>query len=418
MKAGVALLFLIIIFGSNGGWATTAAERNQELDDVHSKVEQMGARLKHLSAEKSVQLEQLRKLEKQYGDLAEHLQSIKADIRQKEEALQELRGKVSAKQREIQIQQRSLEGLIKSAYAIGDQEGLKLILNQRDPGLSGRIMVYHDYIRKARLQKLENIQEDFKLLQQFESQKDAESRLLQTALEKKQLEVEKLQALKNQRENLLAQLENEYESKTEQMHKLLHDEKKLSALVASLQKTDDNGVDEQPRSAEIVEPQPQKPRAEPEISPREPVVKQQKPDNENSSNQFFGELQGQLPWPVQGEIAERFGSRRFETSWDGTVISAREGADIHAVAPGRVVFADWLRGYGLMLILDHGKGYMSLYGFNQSLHKNVGERVRMGEKLASVGRSGGRSEASLYFGIRKNGRPVDPEQWCRKPARN
>jgi septal ring factor EnvC (AmiA/AmiB activator) len=372
--------------------------------------------------EKAVQLEQLRKLERQYGELAEHLQSLKGDIRQKEEKLQELRGQIAAKQREIQIQQRSLEGLIKSAYAIGDQEGLKLILNQRDPGLSGRILVYHDYIRKARLQKLENIMEDFTSLQQFESQKDAESRLLQTAMDKKQLEVEKLQALKSQRETLLSKLENEYESKTEQMQKLRHDEKKLSALVASLQKTDDNGSDDQPRSAVIIEPQPQpqpqKPKVETDSSFREPVAKEQKDDIENGSNQLFAEVQGQLPWPVQGEISERFGSRRFETSWDGAVISAREGADIHAVAPGRVVFADWLRGYGLMVIVDHGKGYMSLYGFNQSLHKNVGERVRVGEKLASVGRSGGRSEASLYFGIRKNGKPVDPEQWCKKPARN
>jgi septal ring factor EnvC (AmiA/AmiB activator) len=100
------------------------------------------------------------------------------------------------------------------------------------------------------------------------------------------------------------------------------------------------------------------------------------------------------------------------------VISAREGADIHAVAAGKVVYADWLRGYGLMLIVDHGKGYMSLYAFNQSLHKSVGAQVKAGETLASVGRSGGRSQAALYFGIRSNGRPVDPEHWCRKPAKD
>jgi septal ring factor EnvC (AmiA/AmiB activator) len=100
------------------------------------------------------------------------------------------------------------------------------------------------------------------------------------------------------------------------------------------------------------------------------------------------------------------------------VISAHEGADIHAVAAGRVVYADWLRGYGLMVIVEHGKGYMSLYAFNQSLHKSVGEQVKAGETLASVGRSGGRSQAALYFGIRSNGRPVDPEHWCRKPAKN
>jgi septal ring factor EnvC (AmiA/AmiB activator) len=110
---------------------------------------------------------------------------------------------------------------------------------------------------------------------------------------------------------------------------------------------------------------------------------------------------------------KRFGSPRSETRWDGVLISAQEGTDIRAVSSGRVVFADWLRGYGLLIIIDHGNGYMTLYAFNQSLYKKVGEAVNMGTVIAAVGKSDGREESGLYFGIRNQGKPIDPLHWFR-----
>lgn len=388
-------------------------DKNRELSEVQSKIHQLGADMNALSAGRAAQTEILKKLEKQYGEQANALNVLKANIKQQEESLVELRNKISATQKDMKIQQRGLEGLIKSAYAIGDHEGLKVMLNQRDPGLPGRMLIYHDYISKARQKKLQAIHEDFTTLQQFEAQKDAENQLLQSALEKKQQETDKLQNLKNQREKLLAELDDSYASKQEQMARLVHDEKKLETLVASLQKTDDNAIHEPSLAVETQRKQ------EPELpADSEPQKKQPKINAEYRPAKAFADLQGQLPWPVQGAITEHFGSRRYETTWDGAVISAREGADIRSVASGRVVYADWLRGYGLMLIVDHGGGYLSLYAFNQSLRKNVGEQVRAGETLASVGRSGGRSQAALYFGIRKKGRPVDPEHWCKRTAEN
>ncbi len=390
--------------------AATGAGQSRELADIQAKIRKVGADVEQLAEEKSAQLEQLKKLEKQFGEQINALNGIKREITQQQQALQEIRNKVSAAQKDIQTQQRGLEGLIKSAYAIGDQQGLKLTLNQHDPALSGRMLVYHNYLSKARLQKLQALAEDAQALRQMEAQKDTESQLLQVALDKKQRETEALDVLKNQREILLAQLNSDYASKHDQLAKLLQDEKKLGALVASLQKTDDNAGTE---PAPVVEATPSK-----IVQPPAPVAKIPKKEPPvQASVKAFAELQGQLPWPVQGTVAERFGSRRFETTWDGAVINAREGADIHAVAAGRVVYADWLRGYGLMIIVDHGKGYMTLYAFNQSLRKSVGEHVRAGETLASVGRSGGRSQAALYFGIRKQGRPVDPMKWCRSPAK-
>ncbi len=394
-------------------WAEPDDAKRRELAEVHAQRQRISGDVKRLEAEKSAQIDQLRKLEKQYGERLNVLNSIKLEIKQQEQVLQSLRAKITDARQDIQQQRRSLEGLVKSAHAMGDKQGVDLFLNQNDPALSGRLLVYYDYISKARIRKLQAIQDSMSSLQKLESQKDTETQLLQVSLDKQQQEADELRKLRSERENLLSQLNRDYTAKQQQLAHLVHDEKKLEALLASFQKTDDNAsqlpaseAGTEKNSAAFLQPmQPVQTKT------AEPPKKDVRVEND------FAQLQGRLPWPVQGSIVERFGSQRFETTWDGTVIGAREGADIHAISSGRVIYADWLRGYGLMMIIDHGKGFMSLYAFNQSLHKNVGESVKAGETLASVGRSGGRSQAALYFGIRKNGKAVDPEKWCRKPGK-
>ena len=412
MQTGSCLLLTCLGIGVALS-AMADPDKARALAEVQSKIQQVGGDVRSLGVEKVQLLEQLQKLERQYGELANSLRAIKTEVKQQEQVLQDVRNKSAATQKDMRSQEKELEGLIKSVYAMGgDREGLKVILNQRNAALSSRMAVYYDYISKARLQKLQAMAEDFKTLRQLEAQKDTETQLLQVSLSKKQQEIEAMAALKSQREALLARIEQDYSSKSDQLAGLISDEKKMQALVASLQKTDDNEAHEPVPEPPHLPEKHEKPAVQAELPKKSEVHPVHEP-----AGLPFAELQGQLPWPVQGAITERFGSRRYETTWDGVVISAREGADIHAVSAGRVVYADWLRGYGLMIIVDHGKGFMSLYAFNQNLHKNVGEHVRGGEALASVGRSGGRADAALYFGIRKKGRPVDPEQWCRKPAK-
>ena len=411
----IRLCFWLACAGvSSALWAEADVAKARELADVQTKIQKVGADVKRLAVEKAGQIDQLRKLEKQYGEQINALDNIKAEVQQQEHALRDVRDKITATEKDVQTQQRGLEGLVRAAHAMGNKEGMDVLLNQSDPALSGRILVYYDYISKARLQMLQSIEENFKSLRQLESQKDTETQLLQVSLDKKQQETDELQRVKQQRETLVAQLSEDYADKQGQLVSLIHDEKKLESLVASLQKTDDN-AEHSPPPEPVVEHKPP-------VSDAPHIQRIQSKPIENQPNSVqtgkaFVELQGQLPWPVQGGIVERFGSRRFETTWDGTVIGAREGSAIHVVAAGRVVYADWLRGYGLMIIVDHGRGYMSLYAFNQSLHKSVGEYVRTGDTVASVGRSGGRSSAALYFGIRQKGRAVDPEKWCRKPGK-
>lgn len=403
-RFGRQLLYFLMI-GAGFLCEARGDDQMRKLAEIQAKARRMDAEVSRLEGEKSAQIEALKKLEKQYGDQVNSLNAVKAEVRQQERMLQGVRDKVSATQKDVESQRRGLESLVKSAYAMGDKKGLDVMFNQKDLALSGRMLVYYDYIGKARVGKLQAIQSDMDALRQLEAQKDTEAQLLQLALQKKQQETDALSALRNQRETLLSEIERDYVNKRQQLAKLLLDEKKLEALVASLQKTDNNA-----QGAMLAEPVKESDRGgvgKP-VGTGERAAFPAKP---------FGDLRGQLPWPVQGGILERFGSKRFETTWDGAVINAKEGADVHAVAAGRVVYADWLRGYGLMLIVDHGKGYLSLYAFNQNLHKNVGDAVAAGETLASVGRSGGRNRAALYFGIRHNGKAVDPEKWCRKPGK-
>lgn len=403
--------FVLACIGIISPVLADAASSMRELADVQAKITQIGRDVKKLAAAKFDQIEQLRRLEKQYGDQVNAVNAVKAEIKQQEKVLQDVRGKITATQKNLSDQQRSLEGLIKSVYAMGGKQGLDVLLNQRDPAVSGRMLIYYDYIRKARLQKLLSIEHDVNALKQLEAQKNTEAQLLQVALEKKRQEADALQALKVQRNKLLSQLKKDFAAKQEQLVSLIHDEKKLEAIVASLHKSDDSAAQISESRAPVDEVAViNKPKPRPE----KPILRSKRL---GQTGETFAQLRGKLPWPVPGAIVERFGGRRFETRWDGTVIGAREGAAIHAVADGQVVYADWLRGYGLMIIVDHGKGYMSLYAFNQSLHKSVGDFVRAGDIVASVGRSGGRSQAALYFGIRIKGRAVDPEKWCRKLGR-
>lgn len=138
-----------------------------------------------------------------------------------------------------------------------------------------------------------------------------------------------------------------------------------------------------------------------------------RPIGEVKAGQPFRHLKAKLAWPVKGKILKKFGSRRVDSQWNGVLIRAKEGTQVKAIATGRVIFSDWLKGYGLLLIVQHDKNYMSLYAYNQSLYKSKGDWVSAGDVLATVGKSGGRSKPALYFEIRKKNKPVNPAKWCR-----
>ncbi len=369
-----------------------AEEKNSDLIKIQAEIDAVHRNIKRIEKEQGALLTQLAEIEKYYGKTVATLKQLQGQIDSKQRKIQDLREKTRLLQLEIAEQNDGLSHQVKAAYAMGRKEKLKLMLNQEDPALSSRIMVYYDYLNKARLEKLAGIGQAVMDITDLERENLKQSQLLEQTLQLKKTEQEALDRSRLQRKELLTRLEKDYSSSKLRLSQLREGEARLQKLVNGLQQ------------AAIKQP------FEPE--PVKSVIRQQ--EKVDWPVKPFASSQGQLPWPVKGQLVKKFGSPRLGSRWDGVLIDAGEGTEIRAVSAGKVVFADWLRGYGLLTIIDHGNGYMTLYAFNQSLYKSVGDRVAPGDVIASVGKSGGRSKAGLYFGIRKNGKPVDPVRWCRK----
>ena len=390
MRKELVFVFLL------GAWVSHAyaedLQTSDELNKVESDINGVKQTMQRLSQEKDNLQNLLAETEKHYGETAALLKTLHAQIEKKRESLDTIRLDMVSYQAEIDTLSKELSDQIRLAYAIGQKEKLKLLLNQEDPTISSRMMVYFNYFNKERLKKLVDIETAVQHLEQLDKQKQTETELLEHDLEKKKSEQIILDEARKQRNKLLVQIGNDFSSHEQQLSQLQESENRLRSLMASL------------------------PITEEELAVDAEQAKELSPSKDNSSElkTDFAALKGKLPWPVNGKLIRKFGSARTEGTWDGVLIDAGEGMEIKAVTGGKVVYAEWLRSYGMLIIIDHGQGYMTLYAFNQSLYKHTGDLVKAGDVIASVGQSGGRSQAGLYFGIRKKGEPIDPLEWCRR----
>ncbi|MGZ5075637.1 MAG: murein hydrolase activator EnvC family protein [Methylobacter sp.] len=400
--------FLLSVFVHESN--AEVSERNGELTEVQSGIQAADQNMQRLQLQKNSLNTQLGEVEKLYGRTAALLRTLQGQVEQKRQNLTKIRQEKQSLQDEVAKQNKELAGQIKAAYAMGQKEQLKLLLNQQDPALSSRMLVYYDYLNKARLTKLAGISESMQHLDRLDNQQRQETELLEKSLEQKKSEQIAADGVRKRRAELLKQLKSDFSSNEQQILHLKESENKLKNLVSSLQRST-NDLTFEVEQAKKLHKAVEVPSSEPDKN---------LPDSKDDFSKLkgdFSSLKGQLPWPVKGRLTNKFGSARAESTesiWDGVLIDASEGTEIRAITSGKVVFSDWLRGYGLLIIIDHGKGYMTLYAFNQSLYRQVGEWVDAGEVVASVGQSGGRSHSGLYFGIRNKGKPVDPLEWCRK----
>ncbi len=352
------------------------------------------ANQQELEQKKDQLLGLLAQVDERYGDVAASLKSIKEQIELTSSSLDKIRRKINSYQGQIRQLDKEVAGQVKAAYAMGQQSKLKLMLNQQDPALSGRMMVYYEYLNKARIEKLANIQQTIKYLDQLDKDKQAETELLEKNLGQKKSEQVALDEVKKQRNGLVARLNDDFYSEEDQLSLLKESENKLINLIQTLE----NEADEGNQEVETASPDA--------VSP----------GNTESFPKLAGDfsaLKGELPLPVTGKLASMVGSSSSEDMWKGVLINAKEGADIHAVTKGKIAYAGTLKGYGLLIIVEHDKEFMTLYAFNQSLYKHKGDWVEAGDVIASVGQSGGRTKPGLYFEIRRNGKPIDPLLWCR-----
>ncbi len=379
MRSSMRLQFLLLLFVfSIPCIANQVSNKSKELTGLQKQIKAISQKLNAFESKKNSLLAELKRLDISYGKSIVILQQLENQIKILNASLKKNQLHINTKQQHINSQKRSLESQVKAAFGMGKNEKLKLMLNQQNPALSNRMMIYYQYLNNARLNKIDRFKQDLQALETLKKTQTEAKQQLNEKLKQRQSQRQFFLSTKNDRKALLVKLNKKIVINKQQLSQFKKNEKRLKRLILSLQQV----MDEFPM--------------------------------DEGSVLAFAKLKGKLAWPSKGRIIKKFGAKRSDSRWDGVLIKAKEGVNIRAVTRGRVVFADWLRGYGLLSIIDHGKGYMTLYAFNQSLYKSVGEWVDPGTIIASVGRSGGQSDAGLYFGIRYQGKPVNPIKWCKK----
>ncbi|MCU7842284.1 MAG: peptidoglycan DD-metalloendopeptidase family protein [Candidatus Thiodiazotropha sp. (ex Monitilora ramsayi)] len=355
-------------------------EKAQRLKQVKSRIQSLHQQLVSTESQRDKQSLALQETEKQIGEIARRIRVTGQSLRRQQRQLAGLEAERADARLNLDKHQSTLERQIRAAYAMGRQEKVKILLNQQDPAVVSRVMVYYDYFNEARIEQMGIIEESLKTLNRIEREISREETRLQQLQAKNRNESQQLEAAQEGRRQIIATLDRQLQDKGKELTHLKQDESQLQSLISNIQEA----LSDIPLGPAAHEP--------------------------------FRTRKGKLPWPSRGRLVANFGTKREvgKLTWDGVMIAAPEGREVRAIHHGRVAFADWLRGFGLLLIIDHGDGYMSLYGHNQSLFKETGEWVEPGEVVAQVGSSGGRSTSGVYFGIRHNGSPQNPKKWCKR----
>ena len=439
-----ALIALALICLLNPAFADDErAQTQKQIDAARQDVVELQKALGKLQEEKTGVQKDLRGTETEMGKLEKQVEVLQKELKKTEVELQRLDQEKKKLQAQRVEQQRLIAIQARAAYQSGRQEYLKLLLNQQHPEKFARTLTYYDYMSQARLAQLHTFNETLRQLAAVG--KDIDLQQAQLLVQKSTLDDqrEELDKVRQERQKVLAKLNQDYKARDQKLQSRQQDQADLAKVLKTIEETlarQAREAEEARQKALIAAREAEEKRQreaqaqaqalaernktrddskeEPEEAPRRPI---KSPGAMVSSAGVsyggpFAEAKGKLPWPVDGRLLARFGEARGDdarSTWDGVMINAAAGSQVHAVHGGRVVFADWLRGSGLLVILDHGNGYLSLYGHNQSLLKQAGDVVKAGEAISTVGNSGGQEATALYFAIRQQGRPSDPAQWCR-----
>lgn len=387
------------------------AQTEQQLEAARKEVQELKKLLEQLQREKSQVQQQLRQTETEAGDLEKQIRVLRRETSETQHQLDDLERQKKKIDEARRQQQRLISQHARAVYQSGGSEPLKLLLNQQDPASLSRTLTHYQYLNRARLEQLADYARSREQLTAVEREQVARRDTLarqQQALSERQA---RLTEVRKERQEVLARLNRDSSDRSTRLQERQREQAELQQVLKTIEET----LARQAREREA-EAARQRRLAE----QRRQVPEDEAPWLSNAAMRYYGgpfaEAQGKLPWPVEGRLIARFGAPRGEdsrTTWDGVLIGAKAGQPVRAVHGGKVVFAEWLRGAGLLLILDHGGGYLSLYGHNQSLLKAVGDVVSAGDTIATVGSSGGQNVPALYFAIRQQGRPSDPAQWCR-----
>ncbi len=419
---GIKLLVGLALCAPWLAGANQADRKQSELDALKQRLQTLQRDFQKNETQRKEAADELRQSERAISMGLRQLRQLDSERQRTQHDLQTLSQQTAATEARIQQQQAHLAQALKGAYQRGQGDALKLILNGSDPNQSARDLRYLAHLSRAQHEAIEHLRQDLaKLteLQQAKAQKKTELNELQASREAEQ---KKLLEDKRTREQVINKLATQIKQQRREISSLKRDERSLTQLVERLNRLMEQQAARAAareaarlRAAEQRAPKSrQTEKNEPGSSRKAIAVNTETPIAFRSDRPFSG-LKGSLRLPVAGELMNRFGAPREGggLSWKGLFIRAAQGSAVKAIAAGQIVFAEWLRGFGNLVIVDHGEGYMSLYSNNESLYKQVGERVQPGDAIASVGNSGGQSDTGLYFEMRHQSRPVNPLLWVK-----
>lgn len=379
MRRGTSFAILLLVLPALAAGDTKARSAATEADlaSVRRQIERISEQASRAAVERDRLARELGRAEQSVAEARRGVEGVRRERVERSRQRSVLAAERREREASLAAERQQLAGQIRAAYLIGREEPLRLLLNQRDPARAGRMFTYYGYFGRARAAQIARIEEHVASLAQLDLELEAEEQRMAELEGRQRQELGRLEQARAQRSTVLASLDAESRSRTLQLERLKREQGALEALLRELR-----------RALERLPP---------------------------DAGGAFAKLRGRLAWPVSGRILASFGeSRAGGLRWQGMLLGVERGVPVRAIYQGRVAYADWLPGLGLLVIVDHGQGYLSLYGHNEQLYRKVGERVATGDTLAAAGDSGGRSRPELYFEIRSGSRPVDPRPWFRQ----
>ena len=355
--------------------------KEQELEEVRERISALKRSMDETAAARDRVTTELQDAEVAIAEQRIRLKELEGQREYSARRKAELDEQIAGREAALDDESRELAEQVRTAYMSGSQERVKLLLNQRDPATLGRLMTYYGYLNEYRADNIEAVTAALRKLAALRSEVAAEEARIAEIAKARYAELTELNRAQEKRQTLLARLKDRIADEGREVERLAAQEKDLTRLIAEL--------------TSILSDYP--------ISSEEP----------------FSQHKGRLTWPVAGSLIHDFGQPRVgaQLKWNGVVLAAPRGREVRSVYHGRVVFADWLAGMGLLVIVDHGESYLTLYGYNETILKNAGDWVAPGDVIATVGDSGGQPQSGLYFELRRGTRPVNPQQWVtRRPG--
>ncbi|MCH7830191.1 MAG: peptidoglycan DD-metalloendopeptidase family protein [Proteobacteria bacterium] len=363
----------------SGGELATVKER--ELEQVRERISSLKHSMDRSATERDRLTGELQDIEIAIAEQRMRITDIEREQRYTEKKKRSLDADLENREAHLDKESKELAAQIRAAYMSGRQEKIKLLLNQRDPATLGRLMAYYRYLNDYRAANIAAVMDEIRELDELRSKIAAEAARLAALAKRRYEQLSKLHISLNSRQALLAGLRKKIANEGQEVERLAAQEGDLTRLIGELTS----------------------------ILSDYPI----------SSEQPFSEHKGRLTWPVAGTVIHDFGQPRVggRIKWNGVVLKAPRGREVRAIYHGRIAFADWLAGMGLLVIVDHGGGYMTLYGYNETILKNTGDWVAPGDVIATVGDSGGQPDTGLYFELRRGTKPVNPGHWVtRRPG--